>query len=216
MRWAALAIVAAAAGSADARMVRRRDPPVVEACRNRKDWSEVTKCLDKLGSFRVERTLDRARLVRVSIREPGLLDGDPERDAGVYLFVQQKDGTWLIGGMATGVNATVIDLAAVTIHRHLGYRLDMGTLEHTPLSLDRAPPVTVSIRRRSSLYCYGNDYRCIDVPTDCDVMTRGTTLLVFHGTTRVDGGDVVVDGDASYAGSICTSSPRFTLGWEMD
>ncbi len=210
----ALAIVLATAGSVDARMVRRRDPPVVEACRSRKDWPEVARCLDKLGSFTIERSLARARLVRVWIDDPDAVGAEMKTDAGVYLFVQQKDASWRIGGMfARRMNDTVLALAAVTVDRHVGYRLDVGTLQRTPLSLDAAPPVDASIRTLTSLYCYGKDYGCIEVQTSCEVMSRGKALFAFHGTVRLEGGDVVVQGDQSLAGSVCASTPRFSLGW---
>ena len=210
----AVAIVLAAASSADARMIRRqRDPVVVETCRTRPSWTDVERCLNKLGRFRLERSLDRARLVRVWIDSPD--EGDePNQDGGVYLFIQQKDSTWRIGGMfSERMNDTVISLAQVTIERHVGYRLDVGTLQRTPLALDGAPPVQTVIRTLSSLYCFGNDHRCVDVVTGCEVMSRGKTLLAFHGTLRVEGGDVIVEGDASHAGSVCSSTRRLSLGW---
>jgi hypothetical protein len=216
MRWLALAIVVAAASSADARMVRRpRDPAVVEACRTRPSWSEVERCLNKLGRFTIERSLDRARLVRVWIDDPDADDTERKQDAGVYLFLQQKDSTWLIGGMfAERVDYTAISLAQVTIERHVGYRLDMGTLQRTSLALDGAPPVDTVTRTLMSLYCYGNDHRCIDIVTACEVMSsRGKTLLAFHGTLRLERGDLVVDGDPSHAGSVCASTRRIPLGW---
>ncbi len=212
MRWAALVIVLAAASRADGRVVMRpRDPPVVQACRTRPSWTEVERCLDKLGTFTLERSLDRARLVHVWIDSP---DGEPKQDAGVYVFIQQKDSTWRVGGMfAEGMNDTVISFAAVTIERHVGYRLDVGTLERTPFTLDGAPPIQVVIRRLTSLYCYGNNHHCVQVMTGCEMMSRGKTLLAFHGSARIERGDIVVDGDTSRAGSVCASTPRFSLGW---
>lgn len=210
MWWTALAILVATVGTADARMVRHRDPPVVEACGTRKDWPAVAACLDKLGSFQIERSLGRARLVRVWI-------DDGKQDAGVYLFIQQKDSTWRIGGMfARGTNDTVIGVGVVTIDRHLGYQLDVGTLQRTPLSLDDAPPMQVTIRTRSSLYCFGDRPYCEEVQTSCEVMTRGKALLAFHGTARIEQGDIVVDGDASRAGSVCTSGQRVSLRWDRE
>lgn len=210
MRWIALAIVLLTPGAASARMVRRRDPPVVEACRERKDWAAVTACLGKLGTYTVDRTVGRARLVHVRLRSA---DEPLLEDAGFYLFVQSADGTWHIGGMysASGSEAYIRGLAEITVARRTMYRIDVGSLQRTPLTIDGAPPVSVTIHRQASLYCYGVSYGCVDLPTTCEVMTRGKTLFSFHGTLRLSGQDVIVEGDERNAGSICTASRTIAL-----
>lgn len=214
MRWLALAIVLCTASGVAAEVVRRRDPPVVEACRGSKDWSQIERCLDKLGSFKIERSAPRARLVHVFIDDKAWTGATSPEDAGYYLYVQQRNATWRVGGMyRRGANDTIVGLVPVTITGHDGWRLDAGSLIHTPLSLDGAPPVPVSIRTVSSLYCDGGDYRCNELQTTCEVMARGKARLVFHGTLRVAKGDVFVDGDQSRAGSVCRGAQSISLGW---
>lgn len=217
MRWIALAIVLVIVlvtlGDASARMIRRRDPPVVEACRQRKDWSEVSACLAKLGTFTLDRTLGRSRLVHVWLDPIERAREELRRDAGFYLYVQDGDGTWHIGGMfdQPGGAQYLRGLAEVTIGRRTMHRIDVGTLLRTPLSLDGAPSISAVIHRQSSLYCYGSSHYCLELLTACDVMTRGKTLLSFHGTPRIAGQEVIADGDRRNAGSICSGTGSISV-----
>ena len=215
MRWLALTMLLAAAPAADARrIIRPRDPPVVGACRGGKDWAEVARCLGKIGKLTIERSMGTARLVHVIATSKDWVDTGPPQDLGIYLYVQAKDQSWHVGGMyQRGDNDTFLGLVPVTITKHDGWRLDVGSLSRSPLSLDGAPPVPVTIRTLSSLYCSGEDHRCVEIQTMCEVTTRGKMLLAFHGTLRLVKGDVFVDGDQSRAGSVCRATRGISIRW---
>lgn len=211
MRWLAVVIVLATASSASARMMRRRDPPVVEACRQEKSWPLVEACLDKLGSFTVDRATSRVRLVHVTIDNE--LAGRPPEDAGFYLYAQAADGSWQIGGMYArgGQDVYVRDLVEMSIGKVGLFRLDVGAVLRTQLTIDGSPALSTVVHTRSAVFCYGSDYRCREIQTDCEVMSRGKTLFSFHGTLRRENHEVFVEGDERNAGSVCRSGGSLVL-----
>lgn len=214
--WILLGVVAIAtavgAREASARIVIS-EPPMVRACPGAKTWPLVERCLAAQGAVQLERSLPKAKLVRVVMHED-----QTTYDAGIYLYLQRPDGSWSLGGMFTGgmsggSSYTVLELAPETIERHTGYRLEIGQITRTTSSLDGATSVPILLRTRRVLFCAGTSYGCPDATTQCDVITHGKALFTFRSTLVFETGLVRVVGDRSHAGAACNTTERVFLGW---
>ncbi len=209
MRWLVVLLVLVAA-DASARRIVISEPPIVHACRSGKTWALVESCLVALGKVRMERTLPRAKLVRIVQNADQVED-----DAGVYLYLQRADGSWSIGGMFQGAPYVIMELAPITIENHAGYRIDVGRILRTTTSLDGVTSIPVILSLKRVLFCSGDTYGCPDATTKCDVITHGKTLFTFRGTLAFEKGLVRVVGDRSKGGSACVPTERVFLGWPV-
>lgn len=208
VRWAALLVLLLAADAAAKRVVIR-EPPIVRACPGGKSWAEVQRCIDRQGTVTVERVLDNAKLVHIVQK----IDGTAN-DLGIYLYVEAK-GAWHMGGMfdASG-DFVVTALAPLTIAKHTGFRIDITTWSHMPMSLDHVTSRPTIMTTRRTLFCAGDRYGCADAITRCDVMVRGKVALTFQGKLDIVGpSEVHVLGDRDYAGDICDATGRVFIGW---
>ena len=207
MRVAAL-LVLLLATDALARRIVISDPPIVTACPGGKTWEVVQTCLARQGKLTFERTLPTARLVRI-VQDN---DGHPY-DAGVYLYLQQLDKTWKVGGMFEAPSYSVMDLKPLTIAGHQGFELDVGQITHPSVSLDGVTTVRAVIATKRVLFCGGDSYGCPDATTQCDVMIHGKTLWTFRGTIAFEPGKAVIHGDRLFGGPICVPTRDVFLGW---
>jgi hypothetical protein len=209
MRWLVLAPLLFAA-DASARKIVISEPPIVHACRSGQTWALVESCLAAQGKVRIERTLPKAKLVRI------LQVADKvEDDAGVYLYIQRADGSWSIGGMFEGAPYTIMDLTPLTLENHAGYRIDVGQILRTTTSLDGVTSIPVILSLKRVLFCGGDTYGCPDATTKCDVITHGKTLFTFRGTLAFEKGLVRVVGDRRLGGASCAASEQVFLGWPV-
>lgn len=160
----AIAIVIALGSTAEA-LVVIDEPPIVEACGHGKTWSDIDVCLKRQGAITVERVLPKAKLVRVVQTE-----NKKPYDLGVYLYVQRPDGAWSVGGMFSGASYSVLELAPLVIDSHAGYRLVVGQLVRTRISIGGATSLPVILQTQRTLFCAGDRYGCADATTHCDVI----------------------------------------------
>ncbi len=207
MRRLAITILVALGRTADARIVIS-EPPIVEACRGGKTWAELTTCLTRQGAVTIERVLPKAKLVRIVQTED-----KRTYDAGIYLYLQRADGSWSVGGMFTGTSYTVLELVPYTIENHAGFRLRVGQLVRTTVSLDGVTSMPVIIQTQRTLFCGGDSYGCADVTTHCDVIYRGKTMWTFRGALAFRKGMVLDAGDRSRGGLMCVPGEVVFLGW---
>ena len=203
----AILILVAIGTTADARIVIS-DPPIVEACGAGKTWDDVNKCLTRQGAVTIERVLPKAKLVRIVQTED-----KRAYDAGIYLYLQRADGSWSVGGMFTGTSYTVLELVPYTIDSHAGFRLAIGQLVHTRVSLDGVTNMPVILQTQRTLFCAGTTYGCADATTHCDVIYRGKAMWTFRGTLAFEKGLVRDVGDRSRGGQVCVPQDRVFLGW---
>ncbi len=203
------------AREASARRIVISEPPMVHACPGAKTWPLVERCLAALGKLQLERSLPKAKLVRVVTYED-----QTTYDAGIYLYLQRPDGSWSLGGMfegamSRGSSYTVLQLAPETIERHTGYRLELGQIVRTMGSLDGVTVVPIIRRTKRVLFCSGVSYGCPDATTQCEVLTHGKAVFTFRSTLVFEKGLVRVVGDRSHAGPACDTTERVFLGWPV-
>jgi hypothetical protein len=210
VRWLALALILLS-GEALARKVVIREPPIVRACPDGKSWSAVETCLRAQGTITIERSLPKAKLVHVMQERTG---GEID-DAGVYLYIARADGSWAIGGMFDGGSFSVMDLAPLTIANHAGYKLDIGQIMRTTISLDGVTSMPAIVATKRVLFCSGSSYGCPDATTQCDVIVHGKTLWTFRGTITFEPGVARVVGDRTKGGAVCVPTEQVYLGWPV-
>jgi hypothetical protein len=207
VRWLAILLLFCS-GEAAARRIVISDPPIVMACREGKSWAIVEACLARQGKLTAERTLPAAKLVRIVQNN----EGTP-LDLGVYLYIRRADGSWKIGGMFEGTAYVVVDLVPLTLQGHAGYRLDIGQIMRSSVSLDGETSVPSILATRRVLFCAGDSYGCPDATTQCDVLIHGKTLWTFRGKLVFEPEKVKVVGDRSRGGQMCVPSEDVYLGW---
>jgi hypothetical protein len=206
VRW--LIVLLALCGDAAARRIVISEPPIVMACRDGKSWAVVEACLARQGTLTVERTLKGAKLVRIVQKN----EGKP-LDLGIYLYVSRPDGSWHVGGMFEGASYSVIAFEPLVHFGHAGYRLDVGQIARSSVSLDGATSVPAVITTRRVLFCAGDSYGCPDATMQCDVFIHGKALWTFHGSLVFEKDKVKVVGDRSKGGQVCVPSEDVYLGW---
>jgi hypothetical protein len=209
MRWlrrAALAAIALAATDASAKRVVI-EPPVVRSCRTGKTWDDVTKCLAKLGTPELARSLPGARVVWLK-KPPGSWIG-----GGFYLY-RQRDGQWALSGMwESSGQSLLLGTVPLTIGRHTGYQLDIGQAFTAAMPVDAFVGRIADVRMRHAVFCPGNHWTCIDMVTACEVGFAGHVVWTFRGTVTIDGDFAKVAGDRRQAGPLCNVVERLYLGW---
>ncbi len=193
-------LLAAASARAEAKIVIM-EAPVPHNCRSAPTWSQLEICLKKIDKITVLRDTADAKLVVVG-------------DLGTYLYLKRPQA-WQLGGSYEGGPVVLIDLHAVTINKHLGYRIDLGTQLVTEIAVDDnggAEPAT--IRSVHTLFCSGDGYNCVDALTRCDAIVHGKSYFVFRGTLTVEDQNIVhVVGDRTRSGPTCTGQEKMYLGW---
>lgn len=204
-------VILAALGTTAEALVVIDEPPIVEACGRGKTWADVNTCLTRQGAVTIERVLPKVKLVRIVQTE----DKRPY-DMGIYLYLQRADGSWSIGGMFAGASYSVLELAPLTIDNHAGYRLVVGVLARTRISLDGFTQLPVILQTQRTLFCSGDRYGCAEATTHCDVLYRGKTLWTFRGTLAIESGQVSDVGDRSRGGRVCVPAERVFLGWPIN
>jgi hypothetical protein len=217
MRWlVCLAITAStllfAASDAAARKLVVMDPPMVRACPRAKTFNLVMTCLAKHGTAKLVRDLRGAKLVRLEQASGRWVD------ATLILYVERRN-EWQIGGLHRSYGANESQLLAfepVTVGKRTGYRIELGSTSQFTYMVDGITPVPADLRTQRSLYCSGDNYRCADVMSLCDVTVGGRTWHTFRGTLSIAENMVVVKGDRSRAGPSCNASERVYLGWPQN
>jgi hypothetical protein len=212
MRWliACAFVVVATTSLARAKIVIM-EPTVASLCPRAKSWDGVEKCLKKIGGSTLLRTLPEARLVSV-IDRPG---GTTVTALALYV---QRGKEWILGGLyeARGSEFELLDAATLVVGKHTGYRIEIGDLGRIAISLDGATTVAALLAKRQVLLCGGENYRCTEITTSCDLFVRGGALWSFHGAYKiVDNNTVLVVGDRRIGGSTCAVPEKQFLGWEQ-
>jgi hypothetical protein len=183
------------------------EPSVVYRCPNARSWELLEKCLQTLGRPTVLRSLPSVRLVTVASAS------DPKVSLGLFVYVQRKH-EWRLGGLREGDFDTVLGFEAVTINRHQGYRLDVGTTVRTTVARADASGSPALLRRHEIAFCGGDSYGCTQVTTLCEVYVGGKILHLFRGTLAIeDQNQLRLDGDRAQAGAACQVAERAFLGW---
>ena len=118
--------------------------------------------------------------------------------------------------MFTGTSYSVLELAPLTLDNHTGYRLSVGQLVRTRVSLDGVSQLPVILQTQRTLFCAGDRYGCADTTTHCDVIYRGKTMWTFRGTLAFEKGQVREVGDRSRGGRMCVPAERVFLGWPIN
>jgi hypothetical protein len=209
MRWAVASAFAVLATTSQARAkFEVMEPTVASVCRRAKSWDAVEKCLKKLGASTVLRTLPGARLVGL-INRPG---GTTLTELALYV---ERGHDWILGGLyeARGAEFELFDAATLVVGKHTGYRIEIGDLTRTLFSLDGATNVTGLLAKRQVLLCSGDNWRCTEVTTSCDVFVRGGALWSFRGAYKIVDNTVVVTGDRRISGSLSAPPEKQFLGW---
>jgi hypothetical protein len=209
MRWFVACLVLASSATASARVKILIEPVVVRRCSHAASWDRVEKCLAALGQATVVRTLPHARVVEMTKRHDGEVDL-----GGVYLYVE-RDKEWHLGGMYgnNGGNIEVLAAEAITHNHHHGFRLEIGEVQRTFVSLDDIGAVPAVLSQVQVLYCSGDNWRCTSVVRACDVIVRGAAKWSFRGKIVVDDNELRVVGDRSNTGASCMVPERNLLGW---
>jgi hypothetical protein len=194
---------------AGAKKIVIRDPPLVHACPHAPSWDEIDRCLHHQGNVAVVRSLPDARLVHLDQKEEGTWV-----DAGVLLYIA-RGKEWRLAGYHEGGGGRydVLGLAAVTISKRAGYRIDLGQLDNVTVQPDGVTNVPAVMAIRQSMYCKGDYWRCVYVTTACDVLVRGAVQWPFRGAMTVVGDEVHVDGDRSRLSPMCMVPDVVDLGW---
>jgi hypothetical protein len=209
VRAIAVMLAIAAAAPAHADMDAERPPPQVRACRHAPSFATIEQCLRARGRVTVLRELPHARVVRI---EEKFERGD-DTDVGMSLYVERA-GSWRLGGIFESQGPYEL-LAADTVRSgtHEGYRLDVGDIRTTSLSLDDVTSTPAAVRAHRVVLCSGDDWHCIEMMTACDVLVRGRTYFTFRGAVEVGNNVVRVAGDRRAAGTLCSVPASVLLGW---
>lgn len=185
------------------------EPAIVRQCSRAASWDGVQKCLKKIGNPVVLRTLPGARVVRLDPKQ-----GDSEYGTGVSLYVDHGK-EWKLGGLyeARGMQYELLAAEPLTIGKHTGYRLEVGELMQTGVSVDGVTTTMAMFSMRRVMFCGGDAWRCPEVIVSCDVLVRGAALWTFRGTISIADNKVTVSGDRSITGSFCSVPQQTFLGW---
>jgi len=200
VRWAAvIAAIVVMTWTPRAHAIVIMEPPIVRACPLPGSWTAMTACLAKHGlKTRVVRTLATAKLL--------------ETGGDLVLFVE-TGGSWHLGGLLENASDyEVLGLETVVANHHTGYRVDLALMQGTSVSFDNATGRAGLRLTRSSLYCSGERYWCLQVTSACDVLLDGKTYSTFRGTVTIAGNELVNAGDRS-AAIACSFPEREALGW---
>lgn len=189
----ALAAIASALGTADARRVVHM-PTLAELCPGNAEWSKVTACMKRNGAgFEVVRDDARVKLVHVTAQP---------RYAGFYLFTYGK--TWqLRGQLATYVEHDLLRFERVTFGPHAGYRIDAGLAVSTALSLDGETNLPAKLRQQLTLVCFDDRAGCVQMFTACDLLVHGKAYAAFRGKLVYSDRQLKVVGDRRNTGAYC-------------
>lgn len=208
MRWLALALVAMSSTASARRMPMPYRPAVVNTCAHAPSFDAVEKCLRKLGTATVVRTLPGARLVHIE------RTGDSPYDLGLALYVEH-DGQWHVGGVyePRGSTYELLDAAVLVVDKHSGFRIDIGELHSTQVSIDGIRTVPARFAFRSVLLCAGEGWACTRITTGCDVLVRGATMWTFHGTLSIENQRFQLAGDRSASLPNCNLPQTGFVGW---
>jgi hypothetical protein len=185
------------------------DPPLVRRCPTGKTWGEIVTCLSKNATVKVLEQRAGAKLVRLALKQSYGVE------SGLLLYVERR-GLWRVGGYMSSYRQDfqLLGFEAMKVGKHEGYRIDVGQVADTRVNIDDISPVPAIIRTRRSLYCSGNQYRCSEVTTLCEVLVHGNTRFVFRGKVSIEDDAVHVKGDTARAGQYCVVEPRVSLDWD--
>lgn len=179
------------------------------ACPGGKTWEDIDKCLRKHGKLHVVRTLADARLVRLD-----QLENQEWVDAGLYLYAESK-GAWKIAGafFGRGTDYELLDLKPLVVGTHRGFRVDLGQASSLWVQLDGITPMRAVRRAMLTMYCSRERRACTTATRTCEVLVGGRAYWTFHGTERIRGHEIAIEGDRRHAGSWCAQAERVFLGW---
>jgi hypothetical protein len=213
MRWVVVAcalVLVSATAVARAKIVIM-EPAIVRQCPHAPTWDGIEKCLKKLGKPTVLRSLPGARVVRLDQKS-----GDADFDIGVSLYVDQGK-QWKLAGLyeAHGTEYELLAAEPLTVGKHTGYRLEVGEMLRTAVSLDGVTSTPALFTMRRVMFCGGDAWRCPEVITACDVLVRGAALWAFRGAITIADNKVTVKGDRSITGSFCSVPEQTFLGWSQ-
>jgi hypothetical protein len=186
------------------------EPEVVRTCPRAASWERIEKCLTRLGKATVLRTLPHARVVE-------LTTGPNGAGGGHYLYVE-RDHQWRLGGLHENNESSTELLAAdeVTVSHHHGFRLEIGEIRRTFVSLDEVSAVPGILTMIEVLYCSGDQWRCTPVVRACDMLVRGAAVWSFRGKITTGDNQVEVVGDRSRLSPSCAAVETQALGWSPD
>lgn len=209
MRWLVIVLVALSSpATARAKMVIM-DPPMVRMCPHSPTWSGVVGCLSKTWQVTPLRELPGAHLVHIEQTR-----GEAAIDLGVLLYIE-RGKEWRLAGVYQhrGADYEVLGLSAQTVGKHAGFRIDLGQLFRTTAMPDGVTRIPAVMALRSSLYCGGDNWRCTEITTACDVLVNGGALWSFHGQVSIADNQIHIAGDRRQVGPFCSVSETQFLGW---
>jgi hypothetical protein len=202
-----VALAMVIAHEASARVIL--DPPLVRRCPTGKSWGEIAACLSKGATVKVLEQRAGAKLVRLALKQSYGVE------SGLLLYVERR-GLWRVGGYMSSYRTDfqLLGFEQIKVGKHKGYRIDIGQVADTRLVIDDISPVPAIVRTRRSLYCSGNQYRCSEVTTLCEVLVHGNTRFLFRGKVSIEDATVHVKGDTARAGPHCQVAPAVALDWD--
>ena len=175
-------------------------PSVPRTCREAENWEKVTKCLEKFGKPKIERTTSNAKLVSISssrFRIPGLY---------VYRQVGKK---WVIAGMhEMSGTFEVFGFSNPTIGKRSTYRFDVGVIDEVATPSDGMRAI---VKQSISLFCAGDSYFCAYAVTSCDYLVEGRARETFRGKLTIKNGSARIAGDRSRIGTYCTAPEEIEI-----
>lgn len=209
MRWIVVALLVFRITSARADMLVIEEPGLYYACPKGKTWETVAKCLRTQGRADIVKTVAGGKLVRLDQNE-----GGKWIDAGVYLYVEDKAG-WHIAGMFAGggTDYELLEFEHLVVGKHTGFRIDIGQASPMFVQLDGLTSSHALRRASMTMFCGGVNNYCLVVTKSCEVLVHGNAYWTFRGAMTINGNEVTVKGDRSYAGPFCTQAERVFLGW---
>ena len=182
----------------DARVVM--GPTIPRVCRAFNSWDKTEKCLAKWGKPTIARELPGAKLVSIA--------SDSFRVAGLYLY-KQRGKQWVMAGMyETSAAFEVRDLTHPTIDKRTGYRFDLALVESAGETETTGPGV---LRQQISVFCGGTSAFCVAAVTSCELLVEGRAVETFRGKVSFSGTKVLVAGDRSRSGTMCSTPEEVAL-----
>lgn len=173
-----------------------------EMCERNASWPKLVKCLGK-GGLKVKTLYDRGTARLVSVESNATF-------ASVFLYRQNK-GRWERAGLYLSTSPAIEILSFERFKHENGYRIEQGSIMRSSAFTGGQFPggpqtsVQVTLRRVTSSVCLDNNY-CQSIITSCEALVDGKTRWSFHGTLRIDHGQIRMSGDPTYAGQICAPS----------
>lgn len=201
MRWLPLVIVLASLhADAKPRRVDRDDGyKPVHVCRREASWKKFAACQLRGARFEMLQDLPEVKLLAVA------LPGHSRRGNRLELYVLSA-GAWAKLAFYAETNATS-ELLGFHELTNDAYRLDVGSANHTWVSLDQLSSRPAILKRQLTYVCsLGGG--CRSVVTGCEVIVHGKAVALFRGEAQWDGNGLKVRGDARNTNRYCVKPPH--------